>query len=103
MTIAPTQEALMEDAIQEQVELAMAPLKGVHPPEVEEEVRKMLLLALDTDPDAQRLLRATVRRRMGELKESDKMDLRSLGRDPEAPREQGRPESDTTAKRQRPR
>lgn len=72
MADAPT----LDDMIEAHVRAAMRRVEGLCPPEVEEEIRRMLRVALDTDPEMQRLLRASVARPA--LRESDKVDVRAL-------------------------
>ncbi|AUX20688.1 uncharacterized protein SOCEGT47_011610 [Sorangium cellulosum] len=66
----------LDDMIEAHVRQAMRRVEGLCPPEVEEEIRRMLRVALDTDPEMQRLLRASVAR--PSMRESDKVDVRAL-------------------------
>ncbi|XYH96532.1 hypothetical protein ACMHYB_53600 [Sorangium sp. So ce1128] len=66
----------LDDMIEAHVRQAMRRVEGLCPPEVEEEIRRVLRVALDTDPEMQRLLRASVARPA--VKESDKVDMRAV-------------------------
>ncbi|WP_437894165.1 hypothetical protein [Sorangium sp. So ce124] len=66
----------LDDVIEAHVRQAMKRVSGLCPPEVEEEIRRLLRVALDTDPEMQRLLQASVARPA--VKESDKVDVRAL-------------------------
>lgn len=71
-------DPVMEAQIDARVEAAVAPYARVYPPELLDEMRHLLRLALRTDPYAQELLKALRPRAVPQ--ESDKVDLRTFAR-----------------------
>lgn len=69
-------DPVMEAQIDAEVETAVAPYARVLPPALLDEMRRLMRVALRTDPHAQELLKA-VRPRAVPL-ESDKVDLRAF-------------------------
>ncbi|MFN7135751.1 MAG: hypothetical protein ACK4N5_27005 [Myxococcales bacterium] len=69
-------DPVMEAQIEAEVEAAVAPYARVHPPELLDEMRRLMRLALRTDPHAQQLLKALRPRAVPQ--ESDKVDLRAF-------------------------
>jgi hypothetical protein len=69
----PTDEARMNELIEAEVERTSARYEGLFPPEVYEEMRRLLRVTLHTHPDMQRLLRGMVER---ELSGSETKDIR---------------------------
>jgi hypothetical protein len=74
-------DPIMEAQINAEVETTVAPYARVYPPEMLDEMRHLLRLALRTDPYAQELLKALRPRAVPQ--ESDKVDLRAFAEPPQ--------------------
>jgi hypothetical protein len=69
-------DPVLEAQIDAEVETCVTPYARVYPPELLDEMRRLMRIALRTDPHAQELLKALRPRAVPE--ESDKVDLRSF-------------------------